>query len=628
MSSASTHPPTHSPAVTPALVVGAIGIVFGDVGTSPLYALRAVMETGLNPSLLSDVLGVLSLIFWAIALVVGLKYVAIVLRADNDGEGGVLALTQLALARANFKIAGTLSIMGLVGCALFFGDGVITPAISVLSAVEGLELLAPSFESVVVPLALGILLALFMIQKNGTTRIGRAFGPIMVTWFIVLASLGINSILQTPEVLVAVDPRYAFELLYRHPLVALAIFGAVFLCVTGGEALYADLGHFGRKAITRGWLLLVWPALLLNYFGQGALLLRDASAIQSPFFLLAPRDLLLPLVCLATAATVIASQAVISGVFSITRQCQQLGLLPRMRIVHSSEQAIGQVYVPFINWMLCFTTLILVVGFGSSSSLAGAYGVGVSVTMALDSILMLALLWSATSRYRWVLITILCCVLLIEVGFIAGNLLKLPDGGWVPLALGLLLFFIMATWRQGRSALAAKLRRDDFTLQEFQRLIAQVQPATVEKTAVYLATDSTSIPRALVRNVQLNRVLHAQTVLLTVQTAASPRVLVGSRTRVQELLPGVYRIVCTVGFMDHVDVPALMQEARRHFKDLELKGAVYVVGRDDIITSRRPGMTRIQKALFAFMSRNAEFAGSHFGIPAERILESGQQVEI
>ncbi|MFM8518470.1 MAG: potassium transporter Kup [Nevskiaceae bacterium] len=614
--------------VTPALVIGAIGSVFGDVGTSPLYALRAVMQTGLNPLLLPDVLGVLSLIFWAIALVVGLKYVAIVLRADNDGEGGVLALTQLALARTHFNIAGTLSAMGLIGCALFFGDGVITPAISVLSAVEGLELVAPSFEGVVVPLALGILLALFVIQKKGTTRIGRAFGPIMVTWFLVLAALGAHSILQTPEVLVAINPRYALELLYQHPLVALAIFGAAFLCVTGGEALYADLGHFGRKAITRGWLLLVWPALLLNYFGQGALLLRDATAIQNPFFLLAPRELLLPLVCLATAATVIASQAVISGVFSITRQCEQLGLLPRMRIVHSSEQAIGQVYVPFINWMLCLTTLMLVIGFGSSSALAGAYGVGVSITMALDSILMFALLLSTTPRYRSALMAVIVFVLLIELGFIAGNLLKLPDGGWVPLALGLLLFFVMATWRQGRSVLAAKVRRDDFTLPEFQRLIDQIEPAMVEKTAVYLASDSTLVPRALVRNVQLNRVLHAQTVLLTVQTATSPRVLAGSRTRVQELLPGVYRIVCTVGFMDHVDVPALMQEARRHFKDLELKGALYIVGRDDIVTSRRPGMTRIQKALFAFMSRNAELAGSHFGIPAERILESGRQVEI
>lgn len=622
MSSASTR------SVTPALVIGAIGIVFGDVGTSPLYALRAVMQTGLNPLLLPDVLGVLSLIFWAIALVVGLKYVAIVLRADNDGEGGVLALTQLALARTHFNIAGTLSAMGLIGCALFFGDGVITPAISVLSAVEGLELVAPSFEGVVVPLALGILLALFVIQKKGTTRIGRAFGPIMVTWFLVLAALGAHSILQTPEVLVAINPRYALELLYQHPLVALAIFGAAFLCVTGGEALYADLGHFGRKAITQGWLLLVWPALLLNYFGQGALLLRDATAIQNPFFLLAPRELLLPLVCLATAATVIASQAVISGVFSITRQCEQLGLLPRMRIVHSSEQAIGQVYVPFINWMLCLTTLMLVIGFGSSSALAGAYGVGVSITMALDSILMFALLLSTTPRYRSALMAVIVFVLLIELGFIAGNLLKLPDGGWVPLALGLLLFFVMATWRQGRSVLAAKVRRDDFTLPEFQRLIDQIEPAMVEKTAVYLASDSTLVPRALVRNVQLNRVLHAQTVLLTVQTATSPRVLAGSRTRVQELLPGVYRIVCTVGFMDHVDVPALMQEARRHFKDLELKGALYIVGRDDIVTSRRPGMTRIQKALFAFMSRNAEFAGSHFGIPAERILESGRQVEI
>lgn len=611
-----------------ALIVGAVGIVFGDVGTSPLYALRAVLSTGLNPSSLADILGVLSLIFWAIALVVGLKYVAIVLRADNEGEGGVLALTQLTLGSASSKLAGVLSLMGLAGCALFFGDGVITPAISVLSAVEGLELLAPDLESAILPIALGILVGLFLVQKKGTTKIGRAFGPIMVTWFAVLSALGVASIVKTPEVLAAVDPRYAITLFVSHPTMALVIFGAVFLCVTGGEALYADLGHFGRKAITGGWLLIVWPSLLLNYFGQGALLLRDPGAAENPFFLLAPNELLLPLVILATAATVIASQAVISGVFSIARQCQQLGLLPRMRVVHSSEHAIGQVYVPSINWLLCVMTLTLVIGFRSSEALAGAYGVGVSITMALDCILMLIFLFSISARNRALQIAAIGFVLLIDTIFIAGNLLKLPDGGWVPLALGLSLLTIMQTWRHGRETLVARTQREDFTLNDFKNLVDRINPATIDKTVVFLSSDSTRIPRTLVRNIQVNQIRHSQTILLTVVIAPIPRVLAGSRTRVEEILPGVYRIVCNVGFMEQIDVPALMQEARRHFKELDLRGASYMLSRDDIVTSSRPGMTRIQKALFAFMSRNSEFAGRHFGIPAERIIESGRQVEI
>jgi len=614
--------------LSPALVIGAVGIVFGDVGTSPLYALRVVLSTGLNPSSLPDVLGVLSLIFWAIALVVGLKYVAIVLRADNDGEGGVLALTQLTLGSASYKLAGTLSLMGLAGCALFFGDGVITPAISVLSAVEGLELVAPDLKSAIVPIALGILVALFVVQKKGTTTIGRAFGPIMVTWFVTLSALGIASILKTPEVIAAVNPKHAIELFLTYPTMGLVIFGAVFLCVTGGEALYADLGHFGRRTITGGWLLIVWPALLLNYFGQGALLLRNPAAIENPFFLLAPRELLFPLVIMATAATVIASQAVISGVFSIARQCQLLGLLPRMRVVHSSEHAIGQVYVPSINWLLCVMTLALVIGFQSSEALAGAYGVGVSITMALDSILMLIFLFSISTRNRVLQITAISFVLLIETFFIAGNLLKLPDGGWVPLALGLLLLLVMQTWRHGRRELVSRTQREDFTLRDFQALIDRVQPAIVEKTVVFLSSDATRIPRTLARNIQVNQIRHSQTILLTVVTVSIPRVLVGSRTHVEEIFPGIFRIVCNVGFMEQIDVPTLLLEARRQFKELDMRGATYMLSRDDIVTSSRPGMMRILKVLFAFMSRNSEFAGSHFGIPADRIIESGRQVEI
>lgn len=614
--------------ISPALVIGAVGIVFGDVGTSPLYALRAVLAAGLNPSSLPDVLGVLSLIFWAIALVVGLKYVAIVLRADNEGEGGVLALTQLTLRSASYKLAGTLSLMGLVGCALFFGDGVITPAISVLSAVEGLELVAPDLKSAIVPIALGILVALFVVQKKGTTTIGQAFGPIMVTWFVTLSALGVASIFKTPEVIAAVNPKFAIDLFLAHPTMGLVIFGAVFLCVTGGEALYADLGHFGRRAITGGWLLIVWPALLLNYFGQGALLLRDPAAAENPFFLLAPREFLFPLVILATAATVIASQAVISGVFSIARQCQQLGLLPRMRVVHSSEEAIGQVYVPSINWLLCVMTLTLVIGFGSSESLAGAYGVGVSITMALDSILMLIFLFSISTRNRTLQIIAISFVLMIESLFIAGNLLKLPDGGWVPLALGFFLLLIMQTWQHGRRELVSRTEREDYTMNEFKALLDRINPKIVEKTEIFLSSDTTRIPRTLIRNIQVNQIRHSQTILLTVVTVSRPRVLVGSRTHVEEILPGIYRITCNVGFMEAINIPVLLQEARRQFKELDIKGASYMLSRDDIVTSNRPGMMQIQKRLFAFMSRNSELAGRHFGIPADKIIESGRQVEI
>ncbi len=614
--------------ISPALIIGAVGIVFGDVGTSPLYALRAVFAAGLDPTALGDVLGVLSLIFWSIAVVVGLKYVTIVLRADNEGEGGVLALTQLAIAHAGARRAGVLALMGLAGCALFFGDGVITPAISVLSAVEGLELVAPDLERLVVPISLGILISLFVIQKKGTTRIGRAFGPVMISWFATLALLGALSIAKAPEVLAAVDPRHAVAMFASHPGIALAIVGAAFLCVTGGEALYADLGHFGRRAIAHGWMLIVWPALVINYFGQGALLLRDGAALANPFFLLAPRDWLFPLVVLATCATVIASQAVISGVFSIARQCQHLGYLPRMRVVHSSEHSIGQVYVPFINWMLCLLTLLLVLGFGSSESLAGAYGVGVSITMALDSVLMIALLQTTAPKRRGLQLILIGSVLLLELFFIAGNAQKLAAGGWVPIVFGSTVLLLMLTWRTGREAVSARTSREDYTATQFNALIERLRPAVVEKTVVFLASDPDLVPRTLVRNLQVNRVLHSQTLIMTVTTAAVPRVALGSRTRVQEIMPGVYRIVCTVGFMDRIDVPALLQESRRLFKEIDLKGVVYVLGRDDVVTSGRTTMTGLQKALFAFMSRNAEFAGNHLGIAADRIVESGGQVAI
>ncbi len=612
-----------------ALVIGALGIVFGDVGTSPLYAFRAIFTvSGLSAAELPNVLGVLSLVFWSIAAVVALKYVAVVLRADNEGEGGVLALMQLARASARPGAGAWLALMGLAGCALFFGDGVITPAISVLSAVEGLELVAPEFGRAVVPIAVGILVALFVIQQKGTSSIGRAFGPIMLLWFTALAVTGLLSIVQAPQVLAAVNPLHATILLGEHPLLALAIFGAVFLCVTGGEALYADLGHFGRPAIARAWYFGVWPALLMNYFGQGALVLRDPAALESPFFRLVPGAFTLPLVVLATAATVIASQAVISGVFSITRQCQQLGYLPRMQVVHSSEEAIGQVYVPFVNWTLCVLTLLLVVSFGSSEALAGAYGVGVSITMVFDSVLMLSLLATTRRRFRELQLGLIGLVMCLELLYVAGNLLKLGSGGWVPLVMGGALFLLMRTWQRGRDAVAARTAREDFRPAEFVALLERLQPAVVERTVVFMSGDPELVPRTLIRNVQTNGVLHSQTILLTVRTAPVPHVDTGSRARVQELRPGLYRVVCMVGFMDRPDVPALLREAQRRCKELELKHAVYVLGRDEVVTTGRSPLGRLQKAVFAFMSRNAEFAGNHFGISADHIIESGSQVAI
>ncbi|MEY4356792.1 MAG: hypothetical protein RL469_118 [Pseudomonadota bacterium] len=597
------------------LVVGALGVVFGDVGTSPLYALRTVFaDSHLDPADLGNILGVLSLIFWSILLIVAVKYVLIVLKADNEGEGGVLALTQLTVHSADRRLIAVLSFIGLAGCSLFFGDGVITPAISVLSAVEGLEIVAPDLEHAVIPIAAVVLLGLFSVQKRGTDTIGKAFGPIMIIWFTTLAVLGVRSIVQNPEVLVAVNPLYAISLVQTHFVLSLTIFGAVFLCVTGGEALYADLGHFGRPAISWAWFIGVLPALLLNYFGQGALLLREPDALKNPFYLLAPQEVILPLVLLSTAATVIASQAVISGVFSICRQCQLLGYLPRMRIVHSSESSIGQVYLPSVNWALCICTLILVAGFQSSDALAGAYGIGVSITMVIDSVLMLSLLWTMRKGVNVAQMVVLGLVLIIELLFVLGNSAKITSGGWFPLIFGLALLTAMRTWQRGRSELAKRTSREDYTPHKFQELLESTRPVTV--------------PRTLVRNVKYNGVIHAQTVVLNLQTAPVPRVLRGSTTRSEMLMPGLYRIWAQVGFMETPDVPKLLRDAQRTWKDLDLHDVTYFLGRDDIVLTNQGNLPLWRKRLFAFMSRNSAFAGTHFGLEASKVVESGAQVEL
>ena len=611
------------------ITIAALGVVFGDIGTSPLYALRTCFrDAGATQLNLLSVLGVLSLIFWSLALIISTKYVSIVLRADNRGEGGVLALTTLVLSKAPQRSAALLATLGLIGCALFFGDGVITPAISVLSAIEGLELIAPGMEHAVVPLALVVLLVMFSVQKRGTAKIGRAFGPVMMLWFTTLSVLGAVSIAANPSILVAANPYYAVIFLINHSGIALVIFAAVFLSVTGGEALYTDLGHFGRRPISRAWFIIVWPALLLNYFGQGALLLRDPSAVRNPFFLLAPSELLLPLVLLSTAATIIASQAVISGVFSITRQCQQLGYLPRLRIEHSSADSIGQVYVPTINALLCVVTLGLVLAFQTSDNLAGAYGVGVSTTMLIDSILMLVLLSTRSggdAKFQFALMLLLA---LVEVGFVLGNFGKIPDGGWFPVLYGLIVFTVMRTWRTGRTIVSERMGREERSVAAFLDMVEKTKPARVDRVAVFLSSNATGIPRTLVRNLKNNHVLHAHTVLLAVTTEPVPRVLRGARLQVETIAPGLYRVHAHIGFMETANVPKLLRDAERLGLDFRTADAIYFLGRDDIVVGTRRGMAPWRKRLFVFLANNSQFASAHFGIPPERLMEAGGQVEI
>jgi KUP system potassium uptake protein len=607
----------------------ALGVVFGDVGTSPLYALRSCFADVAGVTVnLPNVLGVLSLIFWSLALIITVKYVLIMLRADNRGEGGVLALTTLVLSECSRWSATRLAALGLIGCALFYGDGVITPAISVLSAIEGLEIAAPSLQRAVIPLSLIALLVLFAFQRNGTSRIGRVFGPVMVVWFATLAVLGVRAILLNPVVLYAANPLYAAQFLAAHSTVALSILATVFLCVTGGEALYADLGHFGRAPIARAWFYFVWPALLLNYFGQGALLLSNPAALTNPFYLLAPPELLVPLVILATFATVIASQAVISGVFSITQQCQQLGVLPRLRTVHSSAETMGQVYVPAINWLLCVATLGLVLAFRSSDNLAGAYGLSVSATMLIATILMLVLLRTRTSPAARLQFAAMLGIAAVETGYVLGNLGKIPHGGWFPLLYGLVVFGVMRTWQSGRRTVADALSREERSVPAFLADIESKKPVRVDRTAVFLSSNPNSIPRTLVRNLRINGILHERTILLTITTDRVPRVLSGARMKTAELAPGLYRVHAHVGFMEMPNVPKLLRDAERQGLEFRTGEAIYFLGRDDIVAGGPRGMSPWRKKIFIFLANNAQFAGAHFGIPPERIMEVGGQVQI
>ena len=611
-----------------ALSVAATGVVFGDIGTSPLYAFRACFSgvAGVNVSV-PNVLGVLSLIFWSLLLVISIKYVSIILRVDNNGEGGVLALTTRVLNERPLLAPGVISTLGLIGCALFYGDGVITPAVTVMGAMEGLTVVTPALERAVLPLSIVALLALFALQRKGTGSIGRVFGPLMVLWFLVLAALGLHSVAITPVVLAAINPLHAVAFFGQHLGVAFVVFGLVFLTVTGGEALYSDLGHFGRRPIALAWFVLVWPCLILNYFGQGALLLRSPEAIANPFYLLAPDMVRAPLIVLATAASVIASQAVLSGVFAITQQCRQLGYIPRVRIRQTSASAIGQVYVPSVNWLICAATIALAIGFGSAARITHAYGVGVSCTMLIDCVLILVLIAGDEGTIARLQTVVLGILLAVDAAFVIANLDKIPTGGWFPLLFGLGVFGVMKTWQRGRQIVTEKMRREERPLTRFLDRMKREPPLRTPGLAVYLTSSVAGVPRTLVRILATNRVLHEQTIILSVVTARLPRIPDSRRVKVESLGYGIYRVVAQAGFMEFPDVPRLLKAAESSLP-FSVESAVYFMGQDNIVIGNPRGMHPWRKRLFVFLAQNSQYAGSTFGIPPSRLVKVGGQLEI
>ncbi len=614
------------------LSLGALGIVYGDIGTSPLYAMRETFEAhGGMEVATENILGVLSLIFWSLLIVISIKYLAFVMRADNRGEGGILALTALIVPRKERGLRRSrwvLIVIGLFGTALLYGDGMITPAISVLSAVEGLEVATPAFEPYIIPVAIAILLGLFLIQRHGTGTVGKVFGPVMILWFSTLAILGLVHIVQEPGVFAAVNPAHGLLFFRNNGFQAFLALGSVFLVVTGSEALYADMGHFGKRPIQFTWYALVFPALVLNYFGQGALLIGNPEAIESPFYLLAPGWGRWPLLVLATAATIIASQALISGAFSLTMQAVQLGYLPRTRILHTSAHEAGQVYIPAINWALMVSTIGLVLGFRSSSGLAAAYGIAVATTMVITT-----LLFFVVTRERWdwklaVAAGVSAAFLVVDLAYFGANLFKIPDGGWFPIVVGLAIFTLMTTWKRGRELLAARLRRGELSLERFIASLEKHPPPRVPGTAVYMFPEPGNTPPPLLANFRFNEVLHETIVVLSIRTEDVPRVPTARRSTVWELGSGFYQVVLHYGFMEEPDVPTDLTNIVHHGFGIDLEDTIFVLGRETVLATDRPGMAIWREKLFAAMARNATPASTFFKLPTERSLEIGVQVEI
>nr|WP_279235654.1 potassium transporter Kup [Acidovorax sp. W1-6] len=612
------------------MTLAAIGVVYGDIGTSVLYAVKEVFGSGHVPFTQANVYGILSILFWTLTVIVSLKYVVLVLRADNHGEGGLVAM--LALASQSVKdrpqLRAGLLAAGIFGTSLFYGDGVITPAISVLSAVEGLEVVSPHFKRFVLPLTLLVLFCLFVVQKRGTAGIGRFFGPITLVWMLSIALLGVAQIVHHPEILAALSPHYALGFLWSQPGTSFIILGAVVLCVTGAEALYADLGHFGKRPIRIAWFTVVMPALVLNYFGQGALLLAEPEAVKNPFFMMAPDWALLPLVGLATLATVIASQALITGAFSVTKQVIQLGYLPRLNILHTSVHDKGQIYIPFVNWGL-FVAIVLAVGmFRSSSNLAAAYGIAVTLDMLITTVLTFFVL-----RYGWRYPLVLCvastgCFFVIDLAFFSSNLLKLFQGGWFPLLIGGAVFTLMMTWKRGRQLLNDKLRSDAIDLRSFLDAVFVSPPTRVEGTAVFLSAEQGVVPNALLHNLKHNKVLHAQNLFVTVCNHEEPWVGLDRRLQIEALGHDCWQVTIHYGFKNDPDVPRALQLLRGHGCAVEPMTTSYFLSRDTVIPSFGGGMAPWREKLFAQMHRNASAAADFLHLPNNAVVELGSKIEL
>jgi KUP system potassium uptake protein len=613
-----------------ALTLAAIGVVYGDIGTSPLYTMKEIFGSHGVPVTHDNVLGILSLVFWSLMLIVSLKYVVFIMRADNRGEGGIMALTALAQrAVKSPRQMLVLTVLGMFGAALFYGDGVITPAMTVLSAVEGLEVATPALKPFVVPITIVVLVGLFWMQSKGTASVGALFGPVMVLWFLTLGGLGVAQLLAHPSILAAVNPWYGLEFFIEHRLHGFLTLGSVVLAVTGGEALYADMGHFGRQPIKRAWFGLVLPCIFLNYLGQGALMLSDPSTVRNPFYLLAPEWALYPMVALSTMASIIASQAVISGAFSLTRQATQLGYCPRIAYVHTSAREIGQIYVPGVNWFLLLAVIALVLGFRSSSNLASAYGIAVTFTMMIDTVLAFVVVQHLWSWSRWKSAAFLVGFLIIDLSFVSACAVKIFDGGWFPLVLGACVFTLLATWKRGRGLLSERTRMETMPLDLFLQSLQHAPPHRVEGLGVFMTSNPDGVPRSLLHNLLHNKVLHERVVLLTVQTEDVPLVPDIDRIEIEQMDYGFYRAIVRYGFKDEPDIPdalkMLNESGRLHFRMME---TTFFLGRERLVPHVKPGMAMWRERLFFFMFRNASSAADFFKIPPNRVVEFGTQVEI
>ena len=610
--------------------MGAIGVVYGDIGTSVLYSIKEVFGGGHVPFTIDNVYGILSIFFWTLTIIVSLKYVTLVLRADNNGEGGLIAMLALASTAVQDKprLKRVLLAVGIFGTSLFYGDGVITPAISVLSAVEGLEVISPNFTKAVVPTTLVILFGLFALQKHGTAGIGKFFGPITIVWFGVIALLGVSQIVTHPEILFALSPHYALMFIWANPGVTFIILGAVVLCVTGAEALYADLGHFGKKPIRLAWFFIVMPSLVLNYFGQGALLLNNPAAVKNPFFMMAPDWALMPLVGLATLATVIASQALITGAFSVTKQAIQMGYLPRLNIQHTSVRDTGQIYMPFVNWALFVTIVLAVVMFRSSSNLAAAYGIAVCTDMLITTILTFYVV-----RYGWkyplgVCLAATSVFFAVDFAFFASNLMKLFAGGWFPLLIGGAVFTLMVTWKEGRRLLNEKLRADAIDLPGFLDAVFVSPPQRVEGTAVFMTAEAGMVPNALLHNLKHNKVLHAQNLFVTVRNHEVPWIGMDKRLEVESLGHDCWQVNVHYGFKNDLDLPKALQQIKNRGCQLEPMSTSYFLSRDTVIPTIGTGMAQWREKLFAQMHHNASGAADFLNLPNNSVVELGSKIEI